>query len=174
MTENYDISELVVNDNIELTSLSFSEKIRETGFVSCQAAFADGAITISVERDGQNDVWVSQMMLKETGRSFAVISAGDKSVLPEGYELADNFPNPFNPETTIRFRTPQTGVVRLEIFNILGQKVAELVNRELPSGEHAARWNGANSSGEQVASGFYFYRLTAGTFQQTRRMLLLK
>ena len=164
-----------VNDNIELTSLSFSEKIRETGFVDLpKAAFADGAITISVERDGQNDVWVSQMMLKETGRSFAVISAGDKSVLPEGYELADNFPNPFNPETTIRFRTPQTGVVRLEIFNILGQKVAELVNRELPSGEHAARWNGANSSGEQVASGFYFYRLTAGTFQQTRRMLLLK
>ena len=65
-------------------------------------------------------------------------------------------------------------MVRIEVINLLGQKVTTLVDRMMPSGQHAAVWNGADASGRPVASGVYFYRITAGDFVQTRKMMLLK
>jgi hypothetical protein len=99
---------------------------------------------------------------------------GDIDQLPEKYGLDQNIPNPFNPRTTINFQLPTSADVRLDIYNILGQSVKSLVQRELPAGEHQVRWNGTDENGVRVASGIYFYRLQADEFVQTRKMLLLK
>jgi hypothetical protein len=93
---------------------------------------------------------------------------------PNTYWLAPNYPNPFNPTTTIRFYLPRAGDVTLTVFNMLGQKVKVLKDQHLESGEHVVRWNGINSAGERVASGVYFYRLDTEGFSSSRKMMLLK
>jgi len=94
--------------------------------------------------------------------------------LPTAYELHQNIPNPFNPETRISFSLPEQTYVNLDIFNILGQKVNTLASGEYPAGNHSVTWDGKNRSGENVSTGIYFYRLSTENFTQTRRMLLLK
>jgi hypothetical protein len=93
---------------------------------------------------------------------------------PTRYALHDNFPNPFNPTTTIRYDLAEAADVHLEIYNIKGERVTVLVDRHQPPGRHNVRWDGHNSSGQPVATGVYFYRLRAGEFVETRKMQLLK
>jgi flagellar hook assembly protein FlgD len=94
---------------------------------------------------------------------------------PRTFQLSQNYPNPFNPETTIRFDLPIPSKVTLRIYNILGQEVVTLLNGEnRPAGFYTARWNGRNGSGNQVASGVYFYRLEAGPFVMVKKMMLLR
>ena len=100
------------------------------------------------------------------------IRLGD--LLPEIYALSQNFPNPFNPVTEISYQLPTESGVKLGIYNILGQKVRTLVNYEQPAGQYTVRWDGKDSSGADVASGVYFYRIVASDFTATKRMVLLK
>jgi hypothetical protein len=94
---------------------------------------------------------------------------------PTAYELSPNFPNPFNPATTIRYALPKAENVTLQVFNLLGEVVATLVNNELKeAGYHAAIWNGRNAAGNMVGSGVYFIRMRAGSFVQTRKMVLVE
>lgn len=86
-----------------------------------------------------------------------------------GYRLSQNFPNPFNPSTTIRFTIPKTEIVSLKVFDALGNEVAELMNSRQSSGEYNIEWDGSN-----FASGIYYYKLTAGSFEETRKMILIK
>ncbi len=90
------------------------------------------------------------------------------------YILAQNFPNPFNPSTKINFQIAKTQDVRLQVYNLKGELVKELVNENLSKGSHSANWNGTDSFGNQVSSGTYFYKISAGTFTQTNKMILLK
>lgn len=93
----------------------------------------------------------------------------------DNFRLAQNFPNPFNPFTTIRFYVEQSGQVDLTIFNVLGQKVRRLRNGNLQAGQHQVIWNGHDDSGRQVASGIYFYRLVQKDGRAvTRKMILLR
>ncbi len=94
--------------------------------------------------------------------------------LPSDYHLSQNYPNPFNPGTEIRYICPLASHVTLEVFNIAGQKVATLVDGRVSPGRHSVWWNGEDDSGKQLASGIYFYRLEAGEFAATRKMILLK
>ena len=94
--------------------------------------------------------------------------------MPETYALDQNYPNPFNPETEIRFQLPQAGRVTLKVYNAVGEVVATLVDGFLDAGYHRARWSAANTSGQPVASGIYFYRLQAGDFAQVRTMSLVR
>jgi len=89
-------------------------------------------------------------------------------------ELYPNYPNPFNPTTTIRFSIPNDSQVKLSIYNIRGQRVTTLVNDTLTPGYHEAVWNGTDSHGRCVSSGVYFYRLDTGNKAITKKMLLLK
>ena len=94
--------------------------------------------------------------------------------LPKRIELAQNYPNPFNPSTSIKFGLPDEGKVKLVIYNILGQKVRELINESRPAGYHTAVWNGKNDLGQEVASGLYIYRLETVKGAESRKMLLVK
>jgi len=93
---------------------------------------------------------------------------------PAQFSLRQNYPNPFNPATNLGFRIAEFGLVRLEIYDVVGRKITTLVSEELPAGEYEVQWDGRDGSGKPVASGIYIYRLTAGDFQQANRMLLTK
>ncbi len=94
--------------------------------------------------------------------------------LPQGVSLHPNYPNPFNPSTTIRYELKQASKVTLKIYNLLGQEVRTLVNAQKSSGIHSVIWDGKNHHGQRVTSGVYFYRLEAGDFVKTRKMVLVK
>ncbi|MGH1365753.1 MAG: FlgD immunoglobulin-like domain containing protein [Calditrichia bacterium] len=95
-------------------------------------------------------------------------------IIPERFALKQNFPNPFNPSTKIQLDLPVDTAVKLEIFNTLGQRVRKLVSDDLEAGSHEFRWDGRGDNGGLVASGIYFYRVKAGVFNKSRRMLLLR
>lgn len=93
---------------------------------------------------------------------------------PNEFLLGQNFPNPFNPSTTIRFSIPVQSKVTILIYNILGQRVATVVNEQKEPGEYSALWNGRNELGLPVASGMYIYHITAGHYTAAKKMMLLK
>jgi len=96
-------------------------------------------------------------------------------LIPTTYELSQNFPNPFNPATTIRYGLPKAERVTLKIYNLLGEEVATLVHDEQKAaGYHAAVWDGRNKNGRVVASGVYVYRMQAGSFVMTKKLALVK
>ena len=89
--------------------------------------------------------------------------------MPQTFLLSQNYPNPFNPRTEIRYQIPSSGHVSLRVYNILGQEVRTLVDRIVDEGHHVVTWDASD-----MASGVYFYRLTAGEFTDTKRMVLMK
>ncbi|MCF7793961.1 MAG: lamin tail domain-containing protein [Candidatus Cloacimonetes bacterium] len=98
----------------------------------------------------------------------------DPNLIPLVTSLEGNYPNPFNPTTTIAFGLNQDETVDLVIYNIKGEKVRTLVSGELEAGYHNILWNGKDDSGKQTSSGVYFYKMKAGTYQSTKKMILMK
>jgi hypothetical protein len=99
---------------------------------------------------------------------------GDGETVPERFVLLQNYPNPFNPVTNIEFVIPEPARVKLEIYNILGKKIITLVDKKLSAGYKIVEWDGKDSQGNEVSTGIYFYKLKAGDFTQTKKMVLLK
>ena len=98
-----------------------------------------------------------------------------KPVVPTVFALKANFPNPFNPSTTIAYDVPVQAQMTIEVYNLLGQVVVQLVNEYMAAGSYTVTWNGMNANGQTVASGTYIYRIVSSTgFTQTKRMTLLK
>jgi len=97
-----------------------------------------------------------------------------ESTPPPQKMLSQNYPNPFNPSTTIKFNLPKTSNVKLDVYNIKGQHVRTLENGLLNQGVHSVVWNGTDDNNQNVASGVYFYRLTANGQSETKKMLLMK
>jgi hypothetical protein len=95
-------------------------------------------------------------------------------LVPSTFTLGNNYPNPFNPSTTIRYSIPITGYVRLRVFDVSGREVASLVNGVQSAGTHVVNWHGTDDGGRTLASGAYFYTLESLGQQITRRMVLLK
>lgn len=96
-------------------------------------------------------------------------SEGAGKRVPPALALASNYPNPFNPTTTIRYRLPQAAEVELTVYNVTGQPVQTLVAEPQPAGWYAVEWDASG-----LAAGLYFYRSQAGAFSQVKKMLLLK
>jgi len=103
-----------------------------------------------------------------------VVDDRDNQLLPTESRLAQNYPNPFNPSTTIEYVTTSRGPVEISVYNLLGRKVATLVEGIIPAGEHSATWDGCDSRGRSVATGLYFYEIRTADFVESRKMLLLK
>ncbi len=110
---------------------------------------------------------------KVDGRPLAGVKLPAPDI-PARFELVGNYPNPFNPTTTIAFNLPRNATVRLRIHDVRGRVVATIVDDSLPAGRHEVLWNGRDQQGRTVASGTFFYRLEAGGRVWTRKMLLLK
>ena len=115
-----------------------------------------------------DNAWQTPTVWSSTWVGETVASIGDE-IMPLTYALHPNYPNPFNPATHIQFTIPEQTVVKLQIFDVLGRQVDVLVNKTLPIGHHEILWSPNN-----LSSGFYFYKLEAGSFMKTRKMILLK
>ena len=116
---------------------------------------------------------VSGHLVNSEMRGVAM-SVKKAQVLPTIAALHQNFPNPFNPATEIRFAIPTARDVELRIYNQLGQTVATLVDQRMKAGTYNMTWNGTNGAGHKVSSGVYFYSLEAGEFSKIRKMTLIK
>ena len=121
---------------------------------------------------------VDKEVLQGTKKSLpdlVPVGIEDEAVaLPTYTRLGDNYPNPFNPKTSINFALANSGAVQLEVFNILGQKVRTLVDGQMAAGNHTITWDSCDENGGVVASGAYFYRLTTDDYSSTKKMLLMK
>lgn len=117
---------------------------------------------------------VEQVLVDARARRVALKYDGIGRTLPEGFNLSQNHPNPFNPETNIEFALPQGADVSLTVYNVLGREVRLLQSGWMAAGQHQVRFDGRDDNGAPLASGVYFYRLRAGTFEDTRKMVLLK
>ena len=94
--------------------------------------------------------------------------------IPTEFALHENYPNPFNPTTTLRFDLPEVSNITLTIYNMLGQKIRTYDMQSAPAGHHTLKWNATNNYGDPVAAGLYLYQLQAKDFIKTRKMVLLK
>ena len=124
----------------------------------------------------QKAAWAAQRTAELTkiqtamdNHTLVVDGIADHATLPGTYQLEQNYPNPFNPSTKIDFTIPTSGPVQLKVYNVLGQEVATLVNETLTPGSHTATFDAS-----RLASGIYMYKITAGSFVSTRKMVLLK
>lgn len=149
-----------------------------------------------IDNDGDLDLVIStvnQMRLldlKRSGYSSWIMHRGnpgrtanffqastpidDNDILEKPTSLLGNYPNPFNPQTSISFNLQEEGHVQIDIFNIKGQKVKKLIDEELPSGQHSRVWDGKDTNNNPVSSGIYMYRMKNGTFTKSKKMILLK
>ena len=136
------------------------------------------AITVAdFDNDGFLDMAASISMDNQIvilKNSVSTFVSDDNLALPSTYSLEQNYPNPFNPSTEIAFSLPARTKVKLEIYNILGQKIVELAEGELPAGSHQVKWDGVDSNGRPVSSGVYFYRLKTDEYEASKKMILLK
>jgi flagellar hook assembly protein FlgD len=130
--------------------------------------------------NGRTQVENASYQLRGSIGSFAsaAIAPAAKMAAPQAtpadFNLAQNFPNPFNPSTTIAYALPQESSVRLTIYNIVGQQIRTLVDDAQTAGSYKIQWDARDDSGQQVATGFYIYRLEAGSFSAVHKMTLVK
>ena len=116
---------------------------------------------------------VARAQTDGTGYFALPLAALRGSALPARFALGPNYPNPFNPSTIIPYQLATSSQVRLEVFNLLGQHIATLVDGERPAGLHTATWHATDGAGRAVGAGVYLYRMTVGVERQTGRMVLL-
>jgi len=98
----------------------------------------------------------------------------DFGQFPREFALSQNYPNPFNPITVIEYALPKASEVKIQIYNILGQKVRSLVDEPQEPGYKRVHWDGKDDRGNEVSSGVYFYRIVAGDFVKSKKMTVLK
>jgi hypothetical protein len=152
-------------ENLEVIQLDLPSSQLNYQWTVPQIATENAQVRIVMDNIGGNYEGISgHFTIQETPTSVEV-----RGENPKTFTLPANYPNPFNPSTTIKFSLPRTGYVRLQVFNILGEVVATLVSEELNAGTYTTLWNAS-----RMASGAYFYRLQAADFVDTKKLLLLK
>lgn len=158
---------------IDLSAEDVQQQLSELGITWEEINSGDGVKKAMYYTQGCQPVTVE--MLGDNGDIDDAAKATDQMpALPEGFELKQNHPNPFNPTTQIEFTLPESGHVKLDIYNVSGQKIASLIDAHMSAGEHTVTWNATDDSGGRVASGVYLYRLTAGQYTTSKKMTLLK
>lgn len=138
------------------------------GFFRIGKAWPDG---MPVFKGLIDDVEIYNYSKVETGTG---IDNQAQNNLPTHFALEQNFPNPFNPSTEIRFALARNEKVQINIYNILGQKVKTLLSKNLNAGIHSVKWDGSNNYGTKLPSGVYFYKMKAGSFVKVKKMLYLR
>jgi hypothetical protein len=110
----------------------------------------------------------------KAGVSRIILQVDGGVAVPKEFSLSQNYPNPFNPSTKVVVGLPQTAPLEVAVYNILGQKVATLVNEVREAGYHTITWNGTTDAGLQVGTGVYFFRMNAGTYTAIRKVMMMK
>jgi hypothetical protein len=126
-----------------------------------------------VATDGKYDVYAENGPFTLT-IDGSQLNINESDLIPETFALYANYPNPFNPTTTITYDLPKRSQVTLGIYDLLGKQIKTLVKQLQDAGNKIAVWDGTNNSGRPVSAGVYLYRIKAGEFSQTRKMVLLR
>ena len=150
--------------------------------INGDAASGDGSVvtvTFKVLREFEDNARfeiADGLVFDPNSLSNPVVTLGALSVetTPTEFALLQNYPNPFNPETTIKYNLAEGANVQLRIYNIVGQVVKTMVGERQSAGRYQVRWNGTDDRGVAVSSGIYFYQISAGKFQDVKRLMLLK
>ena len=157
-------------------SIAGQGEILESGFTDQSGSYAIGS-----NLEGGNEYVVTMagdgfVTVRETFVPSLVLDLDEDAdeFWPESFSLEQNFPNPFNPSTEIGYSLPERAEVTLGIFNILGQRVRVMTIPEQPAGEHIFTWDGTDDRASRVSSGVYLYRLEAGSFVETKKMVLIR
>ena len=106
--------------------------------------------------------------------SINLLSLLDVHGIPEAYTLHQNFPNPFNPTTQIKYDLPEDALVNINIFDVMGRMIRSLSYGHKSAGYHSLQWDATNDVGESVSAGMYIYTIQAGKYRSTKKMVLLK
>ena len=134
----------------------------------------DAEITEYLRKNNIFDI-ISEMISEKRQLQTNEMFSNEAEAIPvTSTELIGNYPNPFNPVTSIRFNLASPDNVRLDVYNSKGQKVTTIVDKQFGAGQHTVTWNGTDHEGRNVGSGVYFYRLTTSDTTQLNKMLLLK
>jgi len=171
----FDASDLLINTNVGT----------QTEFATDFETMASILDSIGVDVGGSATLYTRVIASDGSNSSAGEPSSMDMSrgrmtgtehsrQLPDHFALHDNYPNPFNPSTAIQYDLPKASDVTLTVYNLLGSKVATLVNSHQEAGTHTVQWTGKNQQGYSVSTGVYFYRITAGDFSNTRKMIYMK
>jgi hypothetical protein len=159
------------------------EEITPQGFVTYTVDPADDNVDLWGNWDGAGTAYGAAdtvgsfnytLLARPPEPITAVTGQSDSDIRPFDNSLAPNYPNPFNPSTTIKYQLGRVVDVEVTIYNVLGQRVRNLVKGRQPSGSYRMRWDSKSDFGVQLPSGIYFLRLRAGSFTRTRRMVLLR
>ena len=166
--QNYPGSLVIINNNNPAQIIIPASSINAITFPGDTALLitknnSPGTITIALDS-------IQQISFQ----SFVTAVTNNNSILPKQFAVSQNYPNPFNPSTVINYALPKSSLVTIMIYNILGQEVRTLVKGELQAGNYTAQWNGDDNTGQSVASGVYIYRVTAGQYVKSLKMMLLK
>ncbi|MCK9559262.1 MAG: S8 family serine peptidase [Candidatus Marinimicrobia bacterium] len=175
------------NNTVTFTDQSTDARDSEGAIVEWLWDFGDGETSAD-----QNPVHIYKavntytviLTVKDNGNASAattqevevsnIVGIAGQVALPEKFELSQNFPNPFNPSTTIRYALPERSKVRLTIYNMLGKEVRTLVNTVEDAGYKSIIWDGLDQRGQLISTGVYIYKIQAGDFTQTRKMVFMK
>ena len=141
-----------------IDTLAFGEQLEDISF----GRFPDGS-----------SQWI-EMSPSPGYSNIEGLSTNNSAMIPNKYYLYPNYPNPFNPITSFVYDLPKHSQVKVSIYNTLGREIKTLVNREQNNGSYIIQWDGSDAYGNRVSSGVYLYHLNANSFNQTRRMILLK
>ena len=160
--------------------------IGSKGVFGFMSVYGDDPMTEEIDGVRFGETFYLSVNGQPTDQRFSWTANGDRmeisgltaknepEVLPNSYSLSQNYPNPFNPETNIDFSLAKAGQAKIEVFNILGELVSTPFDGVANAGQNRVIWDGTDGDGKSVASGIYFYRLTADNFSETKKMTLLK
>lgn len=125
-------------------------------------------IRFIAESEVNGGAWASAAEINLLGKIVVGVE-GERNSIPMGYELFEAYPNPFNPETNISFSVPKTSKIKISVYNVMGQKMVDLTNKNYSAGKYMLQWNA-----QDFSSGTYFYRMDADNFSQTKKINLIK
>jgi hypothetical protein len=169
-----EITGMLTNLAMVLPPVGVDEVVVDTNFTVRQLQTAYNYFLVL--EDGSYGVHNTKYAVNLLGYSLSVITGvpWNPEEVPLSYNLEQNYPNPFNPSTKIGFSLPTHEYVRIDVYDILGGRVATLIDEERPAGSYQVTWDGTGDNGTPIASGVYLYKIQAGTYSLTKKMVFLK
>jgi len=160
-------------DCIDLTGIDFGlcDMVLGIGWVNDNCVYVSGCDWVADSVD-YTDAFFNSM--DDCIETCVLVSNDESNQLPTAFSLYNNYPNPFNPMTTIRYNLPEDALVNITIYDMMGRVVSNLVSSQKNAGYKSIQWNATNDAGQPVSAGLYLYTIQAGQFRHTKKMVLLK